>query len=1171
MSNTINFNKEQLAAVKIDKNAVVSAGAGSGKTTVLAGRFLDLIQSKGYKVDEILTLTFTKKATTEMSDRIYKKLQEFAPDQASNFFRANIKTLDSYCASVAKAGALYFGVSPDFTQDDDEVYNQIFQKALPFILEHRDNIAIKTFMDTRDYTTIARQLFVDPILKNSTIAKEIDFRAQLKKQQAFMLDLYTETADNISKNLEGIVSSFNDFDGNRSSVFMKTLAEYIEGEKLPVAPSLTMEDIINGNAEKLAEFTLELSSLCRIKQNGCNAAHQGMTVPLRTMRKPICDTVLPSIVNFIHGQKLTLELLPLMEEFQQMVNHFKRTSGILTFSDISSMAVETLIMHPEIRQAEKTKFKAIMIDEFQDNNTMQKDMLFLLAEKMERNEKSVPEVDELIPNKLFFVGDEKQSIYRFRGADVAVFRNLWNMFPAGQLNMSNNFRSNQGLIACFNTFFGGEPYPTEKNPDALERPSIFHTEKNREKAAEFEAVYTNATLSETAQAELEDPETFEKCYAPKIHFGLYDENQVPASMEYGNENAEIVWIARKIKSLIDNGQDPSEIAILLRSYTLQPVFERTFLRYGIPYNTELITGFFSDGPVNDIISYLRLCTYPNETISYAQVLRSPFVNLSNDETNQILKLKKETFSEEIDIILEEEGALRYKKAREYYKAFCNEIKDSTIAALITKLWYEAGYRYETIWNHTVEMYGKMYDLLFELARKADEDNSSLADFVDGTEIYKKDSEKLQDMDIPMETSKGVHILSIHKSKGLEYDVVFIPNTHKRSNRSTNTSAVYYSKDFGLSINTPPYSGIKNKNYFYASARDDETKKAAAELRRLVYVAITRAKKEIYITNGKYKRHDDAYAKWGIGGSGVAEQIFQILEPTVNFYYQPDSNEENPAPFDIEMIPPQPKQDTEVAGGRKNTISEKIAFAMELSDKFDNPDLEIVTCNESENIHVSPSKLHKEDEESGKKQQMEAEPGTPYKEINDIVISTIPKKSNGEEQEPRFKFSDFGTIAHAFMEAKMKGEIPEISAKNIAGLENNQSKLNSILKICSEMSESFMQTDLGKQAEAATWRKTEYEFKSAVAGKIINGIIDLVFQEADGSYSIVDYKTNQKIEPEIYYQQLTCYRQAIAQIRNIDSAAKIRCYLYYLRFGTVVEITEECNKVNLEEAVKSITD
>ena len=237
-SNVRKIDKYQRAAIDTVKNSVVSAGAGSGKTTVLSERFTDLVINRGCKVEEILTLTFTKKATVEMSSRIYKVLKEKAPQQAEEFYKANIKTLDSYCNSVAKAGAYLYGITPDFTQDEEAITQLAQQAALPFILQHRDNLAIKALVNTKDYEEIASQLFVESILKNSTVAQPIDFDKCLENQKAEIISVWKEETAQIDDLFNQLRNALNDFEGNRGIKFITTLTPLVDAG-LPEAPELT--------------------------------------------------------------------------------------------------------------------------------------------------------------------------------------------------------------------------------------------------------------------------------------------------------------------------------------------------------------------------------------------------------------------------------------------------------------------------------------------------------------------------------------------------------------------------------------------------------------------------------------------------------------------------------------------------------------------------------------------------------------------------------------------------------------------------------------------------------------------------------------------------------------------------------------------------------------------
>lgn len=1150
------FDEYQKCAINILKNAVVSAGAGSGKTTVLSERFLQLVQQKNYKVEEILTLTFTKKATVEMSARIFKILKQKAPEQAANFYKANIKTLDSYCNSVAKMGAHFYGITPDFTQDDS-ITTQIQQLALPFILKNRDNEAIKILVNSNDFEKKANEIFVEPILENSTVAEPIDFEKSTENQIKYILDSWKKLGSKAEEALHLFEKAYSDFDGNRNTKYLLVIKTLIEENERPELPELFENDIKNADEQKFLPYLQYLSKICKISQIGAPKNAEELKESQNEIKK--ITPKIASIIDYIPSYKLMKSLVPLLEEFQELANNLKRTSGCLTFKDIANLALCTLRDHPEIRQIEKQKYKAIMIDEFQDNNSEQRDMLFLLAENPERTAKGVPAVEELCPEKLFFVGDEKQSIYRFRGADVSVFRALSSDFKDGNLSMTTNYRSKPALIAAFNTIFGGFPYPPSNDEKNSVPPCVFYTErKNCENVPNYEAIYKEVTMSEAAKEEIN---TNAKIFSPEIHFALYNTKKNEELKENTNflteEEAEAEWVALKISENIENGQNPDEIAVLFRNYSLQPLYERTFLRHGIPYNTEVVTGFFDDGPVNDIISFLRLCAYPDDTQPYAQLLRSPMANLSIEEINAILSFAQKPFQGDYSSFLSPESLERFEHLKSAYEKLKQNAENEPLTKLISEIWYDFGYRYETLLNPTVSMYGKMYDLLFELARKAENQNFSIAAFVDSVEKYKDKSnsldgkaEKLEGMDIPLEQSSGVHILTIHKSKGLEYDTVFICGTHKKGKNESNSKAVYCSKNFGISVNNPE---TEHQNYFYQLVDEENKKMQNAELRRLAYVALTRAKKEIFITNGKYSPAKDSSA-FLPGAEKNPSSLFNVLEPVFDFYSQQET--QNPLPFDTEEINPFPRSVQNSQNKIKNNAESKIEFLNLLANSKNFQNSQEISPDEPQEKYVSPSKLHPADEETEiQKEKIQFNTDAPFQEINEIVGKT-----------QKFTFENFGTVAHAYMEAAIKNlEKPDFPAKEISGLEEKNEYLELIDRICRQMQKTFIESEIGQAAKNSSWKKTEYKFRGTIGNKIIRGIIDLVFKNSDGTYTIVDYKTNQTIKPELYEAQLSCYKKVISEMLEI-APEKIRCYLYYLRFGKLVEIKTENSLKNLEKLI-----
>ena len=1152
---------EQQAAIDSIKNTVVAAGAGSGKTTVLSFRFLNLIQKHHFNVDEILTLTFTNKATVEMSSRIYGVLKKSAPEQAADFYKANIKTLDSYCNSVAKLGCRFYGISPDFVQDEDKVKTQIKAKALPFLLEHRNNPSLKSFLKVQDYEKVADELFIQPIVAHSKIAEPIDFRGDFAGQCVVVQEKWKKAVAKMQDALEGIIRYDSEFNGNKDT---KTYLQYLKMSELAqkISPvDLSLEQIQNGGFNHIETYIDNLAQLKFDKPKAKDDASELVKEYIQAF-KDLQPEIL-KLGNFVYGVQFLDELFPLLEEFQQMVMDIKRSSNCLTFADVSNMALCILRDHPEIRALEKQKYKAIMIDEFQDNNQEQRDMLFLLAEKKERMEKGVPSVEELEPEKLFFVGDEKQSIYRFRGADVEVFNNLSKDFAGGNLQMFTNHRSHPTLIAAFNSIFGGEFYKNEgkKLLTTQNPPSVFYNE-NAQKAGiaipPYEAVYHNVLADENKLAALaKNPEA-----GQRIHLAFYDEEtEAPKGMLTGT-NAEAEWVARKILEKHVAGYDFSDIAILFKTYSVQAMFERTLLRHGIPYHAEKFKGIFSDGPVNDIAAYFKLCVYPDDEMAYAKVLSSPFVNLSVAETQVVISLHQKPFekdSPEIKNVLEGESLERFNNAADSYCEFKEYLKENSLCKSVSRLWYEAGYRYETMWNQSVKMYEKMYDLLFEFARQADDNNQNPASFVDSLYEFSDENEKVE-IEVPVERSEGVNLMTVHKSKGLEFKIVFICDIQAGKKNESGTSPVFYNDKYGITINTPKYIDDYD-NYFFEITKQDNLSKSSAEMRRLTYVALTRAEDEIFITSGKYDKKKKDPLEYMPGGSKNCKSILETLLPVIDFYNQkneagdPLYNEISPF-TEIEEIPPYSYAEVNAENVRPNTVTAKKEFINGLENSNPYEKVEVLTMDKVGKIYVSPSKLYEKEESEELK--------------NPAVKGAASKIDEIFVKYPDFKNSDFGTIAHAYMEVAVKGlkDVIPYKNKDIVGLENSKAALQTVESECEKMRDDFFASELGKQVLNSIWKKAEFAFKSLVAGRIISGTIDLVFKQNDGKFVIVDYKTNQQIEPEIYFAQLACYRQAVSQMLGVDKS-EIRCILWYLRFAKAEDITADCEKINLEERIKNI--
>lgn len=1240
------LNDEQLRAVQLEKNAVVAAGAGSGKTHVLAFRYAYLVTIRNIPVDKILTLTFTDKAASEMYKRIYSTLKGLAEhsdkDESTaraqraveEFHTARIQTLDSYCASIVKRGGRFFGISPDFTTDPVKAREFAEKNAIPFVLKHRTNPSLQQFIGTKKIEKIAQELFASVMVDHTSIANPVSFLSLFEHQKNEIISQYKTYFSKTSTALDGILQNYAEVPESekKSATYLglqKALESIEDGFSLP--DEAEVKDFLENGSN---EFEKELPRVMRLLYSLKKVSIRSKKTPFDSIKQYIEElrntySELSGVCSFILNAAVIKDIMSLLEEFQNEYNSLKRMSGILTFKDVSDLALEILKTNSDIRETEKNSTQSIMIDEFQDDNAQQRDMLFLLAEKKETElnrefSPLIPEPKDLCPDKLFFVGDEKQSIYRFRGADVAVFRSLKEIFDSS-VTLSTNFRSSNSLVAGFNSLFGGADYPqTLETLGKLEtirtqRSSIFIKKEHLDTEIEFpsfEAEYTAVTYD---SKKLEKPDSIE----PGIRVCLLDakasddneegeDNEADNDTEdsktshtedsAGDKAVELLstkeclafFTAQKIRSLIDSSQGTytyESFAILFRSYTNQFYYEKYLRAFGIPYISESINSFFSDAPVNDIYSLLRLILFPKDAVSYASVLHSPFVRMSHNGVNACLALWNERsvpFCAEAEDLLETADRYFYKKGRERYERLCTVVKQSSVNELITRIWYSEGYRFETLWNDEVSQYAELYDFLFELACRIDSEGKTLVDFIDILDELQNENSPLTDMDIPLERPGAVRLMSIHKSKGLQFPVVFVCGLSDKGRNDTNTEAVFFDKDFGVCINIENNAGIPDckPNYFFTRSRQNESYMRDAELRRLLYVAMTRAENTVYVTASisvskkteKLMKTADDYGNPLTHFESCITALYDamtnedkkdrlyltpffckpnntfsaLLFPSLHgFIEQREFVPLSPVkPFSIEEIPQYSAE--EAAAQTRNTyIKERLTVQnlahplyMSIEEKLDDTE---------QDFHISPSSLHSNSDVMTETEDFTA---SVYTEI-DAVISSV--------QEGRFGYEDFGTIAHAYAESIFTGLPVTLPVRITSVLTVKQ--LETVLGIAGEMARNFLETDLGEKAKNALWRKNEFTFKmlaekkSSTEHRIITGSIDLAFSCGDELY-IVDFKTDLKQDISRHTAQLALYRKALSSIKNCD-IKNIRCCLHYLRTNTSVDITEQTDAVNID--------
>jgi len=819
------LDKNQKLAVFCDSNVVVSAGAGAGKTTVLSERYFRLISEGKAGVENILTLTFTRKAAAEMNERIYQRLlnssNPVAISQAAEFDKAKISTLDSFSAQIVRNGSERFGISSDFSSDNEAAANIAEEAALDFLLRKQDDKYLQEFIYLHGFELVYERMFVPLAVNEFNISDPVDFAGLLEKQKSELNRAYRKNLGELEKIRTDILSLSPDIGkvmiGNISSC-----------EKLE-----DMERFSDDSGKNMTGDFLE--ALVSIKFKKGTSKHPETPLLSEYIENwRILISITESVANGISSLPFLKGMFSLLDEFQNLFLARKRISGILTFQDVSKMAVSILKEDINLRNFYKKEFRYIMIDEFQDNNLMQKELLYLLAEKSELTSTGIPGAEDLEPDKLFFVGDEKQSIYRFRGADVSVFKGLSNeLINSGgkALALSTNYRSEPDLIKFFNRVFdvvmkdSEEPFEADfepleyRNPvgDLVPEISVFYKQESK----------TGEDYLHNNEAE-----------------AWYIANFIKDKVE--NKSLEIA----KDGSLVSAGYD--DFAILMRSTSNQIMYEKYFRKLNIPCTVQGVRALFMEAPVNDIYNLLQLLVYPGDRVSYAAVLRSPLVNLSDDISTAILLSGGAAFSlsaitELEDIPIREDDIAKYNNARDLYLRLAADVDYVPVADLIRVIWYEGGYRNYLMSNREYHGYLEYYDYLKTLAIRSDDKGDCLAVFLDFIRDNLGKYEKLPDLELLRDETGGVQLLTIHKSKGLEFPVVIVANTGN-AGRPGGSSPYYISDDFGITLKYESRSGGK-ANYFYDHAKELEAGKDLAENKRILYVAMTRAQSHLIISGG----------------------------------------------------------------------------------------------------------------------------------------------------------------------------------------------------------------------------------------------------------------------------------------------------------------------------------
>ena len=799
------WTKEQEEAiVKSGSNIIVSAGAGSGKTAVLSERVINKIQN-GIHVNELLILTFTRAAADEMKDRIRKKIGKIPEfkDELTLLSSAYITTFDSFALSVVKKYHYLLNISSNIAITDESIVKLEQKKIL-------DNIFEELYKEKNEN-------FIN-LIKKYCIKND-------KSLKSNILSLCNKISDYIDRDefIDNVINNF--YEEENVNKLLTKYKEFINDKKKAI-----MLELDNMNMYFDYDYCMSLQNSCLgILKANIDELHLYESIKLPSaprgseeeakeakanLKKLVDDLIsygnygtLEDIKNDILSSKETvITILEIVKSYLNEVEKYKKENNIYTFSDISRLSIKILKENESVRNELKYSFKEIMIDEYQDTNDVQDIFISMIAN-----------------NNVYMVGDIKQSIYRFRGSNPNIFKEKYSNYSKNiggyKIDLIKNFRSRYEVLDNINKVF-----------DLIMDSSLGSAEYRET----HEMVYGNTAYDS------------EKINDFNYDFEVLEYMNNKKETSFDNSEVEIFAIAKDIKNKIKNkikvfDKETSKLreatyndfVIILDRSRYFDTYKKIFEYLDIPLT------ILKDGKLNastdiyliknivDLIIHINDNNL-NEDFKYdfVSIARSFLYEYTDENIFDIINSKnyKETTIYKDFSSIEN---INIKTSNEIF----NDILD--ITDFYNKL-YKIG-DYENT-NVRLETISKLSSSLSNLGLSIIDFRDYLNDIIENNEDIKYTTFS--------SNSDSVKILTIHKSKGLEYPVCYFADLDHEFNTSELKDKFICDKNYGLIV--PSNMEDITTSVIKELYKKDFIKEEISEKIRLFYVALTRAREKMII-------------------------------------------------------------------------------------------------------------------------------------------------------------------------------------------------------------------------------------------------------------------------------------------------------------------------------------
>ena len=862
--------REQTAAIETLKQHVsVTAGPGAGKTFVLVERYLHILRTNPrLNIDQIVAITFTNRAANEMRERLRKRLDEILEETSGDDRRrwmrykrtldgAIITTIHGFCSRLLREFPVEAHLDPQFVLLDEH------QAAA--LLEHAVEESLTEFINA-GHEAVSR--IVAGVGRSRLAAALVDLYKDVRGQGLSISQL-SEYALGSHSTWDDYLAAVADVDAAIADLLsVRRLSPTAEARRSALAEHWPRV------RNRMLDQDLPLSDYCREIVELKEIAKLDARQPVAELVKRINETfwgdkprtygLAPRLRFDLVAKEYSAQALEVLKSIHKRLNETKRQLAVMDFDDLQVRALKLLEQEEVLLRAAR-RYKFFLIDEFQDTNPLQRDLMTRLA-LADRNDAN-----------LFIVGDPKQSIYGFRGADVGVFSQMTEELLKGggaERPLHLNFRSQPPLINFFNLLF-------EK---------LFQPDDEIDRADLPRLGYVSHEPS-VAQRETNDEGPLVELLVDTI-----TSENLSWKRQMSLKERDAQQLAHRVNSLMTseiNGRrlEYRDIAVLFRAMTGAQFYEAAFRRANIPYQTVLGRGFYEREEITDLIQLLRFLDNRTDEIALAAILRSPLCGISDNtllalrlapkigetgagEVPRARKTPRKLFyalrrQEEIDFIAAEERAALIR-AKTFLQSLIEKRNRYPVGDLLRLAVRSSEYMTVVAANFDGAQKLANVEKLFSLAERFERSGAHLIrDFVkyvhDFEAIGSRESEGQLD-----ESANAVTFMTIHQAKGLEFPVVALADLHRT--QPPQDKWFLLDRHLGLTLKVPDGRDNQVAGDTFKKFSDRARQREVFESLRLLYVGATRAQDRLILSGVA-----DDLTKLSVGRDCWLKWIWQALE------------------------------------------------------------------------------------------------------------------------------------------------------------------------------------------------------------------------------------------------------------------------------------------------------